>query len=69
MLVGIYMIELQTGRAERLELCPNLTGELKANLRQKKEADAGARHVLIEPAVASHKPRDFGAAEGRVPID
>ena len=60
-LVRIHMIETQAGRAERLELCPDLDRELMPDPRQKEKPNPGARHVSVEFAVATDESRNLGA--------
>ena len=68
-LVGVHMIEPQTGRMKRLELRMDLQRELTANLRESKKTNAGAAHIRIETAVPAHQTGNFGARKGRKPID
>jgi len=58
-LVSIYVIEPQPGRAKRFELRAYLDGELAANPRQKKEPHTGARHIPIEPALFADQIAHF----------
>ena len=53
-LVGVHMVEPQAGRMKRLELRADLHRELTANLRQSEKPDAGAAHIGIEAAAATH---------------
>jgi hypothetical protein len=68
-LVGVYMVELQTGCAKRLELGPNFCRELVSNSRQKKEPDRGSRHIRIERALPAHEAGNLASRRNGTPVD
>jgi hypothetical protein len=58
-LVGVHMVERQTGCSERCELRPDLALQLTANCREDKKSDAGAGYVPVELAVLADELRDL----------
>jgi hypothetical protein len=68
-LVGVDVVEPQTGCAERCELRPNLARELATNARQHKKPDAGAGHVPVELAILADELRDLHIGQNGMPVD
>ncbi len=50
MLVGVDMVERQSGRAEGLKLRADLARELPPHSRQEKKAETGSHHPVVEVA-------------------
>jgi hypothetical protein len=67
--VGVDVIERETGRGKSRELRPDLSLKGAANRRQKKEADAGEEEIVVERAVGTSERRDFGAGRERGAAD
>jgi hypothetical protein len=68
-LVGVDVIERQTGCAERFELRPDLHRELLANLRNNSKPDAGASHVPIEFTLLADELRDLDLRQNGMTVD
>jgi hypothetical protein len=68
-LVGVDVVEPQTGCAERCELRPNLARELPANGRENEKSDAGAGHVPVELAILADELRDLRIGQNGMPVD
>ena len=58
MLVGVDVIELETGCAERLELGADLRPHLPTRMGQEKHRGAGERHIRPKAAATVHEIRD-----------
>jgi hypothetical protein len=67
--VGIDVVERQSGCVERFELGPDLTRELAANARENEKSDAGTGHVPVEPALTAEEMGDLLLAENRMAVD
>ncbi len=68
-LVGVHMIELQTGCTKRRELRPDFCCELLSNSRQKKKPDGGSRHIRIELALPAHETPNLASRQRGTPVD
>jgi len=55
-LVGVDVVESQTGGSKGRELCSNFCLELAANSREQEESDPGSSHVRIERRMAANEP-------------
>ena len=69
MLVRGDMIELEAGRAERLELSADFRPHLPAHMGQKKHGRAGERHIRPKPAATVHEIRDRRRRQHRIGVD
>ena len=69
MLVRGDVIELETGRAEGLELRANLHPHLAAHMRQKEHRRAGARHIRPKSAVLVDQIRHGRCRQDRLGVD
>ena len=54
-LVGIHMIERQTGRGKSCELRADFRFELATHAREKVKSDPGASHVPVECCIAANE--------------
>ena len=54
-LVGIHVIERQTGRAKGCELRSDFRFELAANPREQEEPDPGSGHVRVEHRIVANE--------------
>jgi len=54
-LVGINMIERQTGRAKSCELRSDFRFELVTNSRKQEKSDPGASHVPVEFCIPANE--------------
>ena len=68
-LVGVHVVERQTGCAEGFELRPDLARELTANARKHKKSDTGAGHVSVEFAVLADELRDLDLRQNGMPVN
>ena len=59
MLVGVDVVEGETGCAKRLELRPDLPRQLTSDLRQKEKTGSSARHIRVERGARADETRDF----------
>jgi len=67
-LVGVHVVERQTGRAERRKLRSNFARELPANAPKHKKSEAGAGHVPIKLAIFADELRDLCLGEHGMPV-
>ena len=54
-LVGIDVVEDQTGGSKGRELCSNFCLELAANARKQEKSNPGASHVPVECCTAANE--------------
>ncbi len=54
-LVGIDVVEGQTGRSKGRELCSDFRFELATNARKHEESDPGSSHVPVERCIAANE--------------
>ena len=51
MIVGIHMIQRETGYLKGFKLCPNFGTKLTAGFRRKEVAKTGANQIIVENAI------------------
>lgn len=68
-LMGVDVIERETGRAKGRELRPDLARQGAANRGQKKEPEAGPEEGVVECAVLAKEPFDFLPRRNRRALD
>ena len=67
-LVGIHVIERQTGRAKSRELRSDFRFELATNARKQEESDPGSSHVPVERCIAANESRNLDIWQYRTAI-
>ena len=68
-LVPVDMVELEAGRAKRLELRANLPRRLTPDVREEEAPQPGPNDVAVELAVTADEPRDCARRRYRAPVD
>jgi len=67
-LVGIHVIERQTGRAKSCELRADFRFELAANPRKQEKPDPGSGHVPVEYRIVANKCGNRDSRQDRTAI-
>ena len=67
-LVGVDVVEGQTGGSKGRELCSNFCLELAANSREQEESDPGSSHVRIECCIAPNQSGNLDIGQDRTAI-
>jgi len=67
-LVGIHVIERQTGRAKGRELRSDLRFELATNSRKQEKSDPGASHVPVECRIAANQSGNLDIRKHRAAV-